>query len=139
MRQFIIVATAVACGARTTQADDDKAGPRPVPAIQSFPGTVGGEKAHDKNGQKKDEEKKPPTRRERLIQIVKDQNVDWQKRTDALNAMKPGAERDKATKEFPTAGIPFAQKALALAREDENVPESACQVKSVFPRALTYR
>jgi thiol-disulfide isomerase/thioredoxin len=120
MRQFIIVATAVACFACTTQADDDKAGPRPAPAIQSVRGTVGGEKADDKNGEKTNEGKKPPTRRERLIQIVKDQNVDWQKRTDSLNAMKPGAERDNATKELATAGIAFAQKALDLAREDEN-------------------
>src|SRR5262249_12440423 len=82
-------------------------------------GKAGNEKASDRQGEKKADEKKPPTRRDRLIQIVKDQNKDWQDRTAALNAMKPGAERDNATKELQKAGIALAQKALDLAREDE--------------------
>src|SRR5262249_51186140 len=91
MHRFILVAIAIVGVASFNLADDEK---------QS--------------------EKKPPTRRDRLIQIVKDQNKDWQDRTAALNAMKPGAERDKAAEALQSAGIPFAQKVLDLAREDEH-------------------
>jgi hypothetical protein len=68
---------------------------------------------------KEADEKKPSTRRERLLQIVKDQNKDWQERSDAANAMKPSPEGDKAMEELKTQGVPFVQKALALAREDD--------------------
>jgi peroxiredoxin len=81
--------------------------------------TAGKEHADDKKADKSGDKKKVLTRRERLIQIVKDQNKDWHDRSDALNAMKPGAERDRATEALQVAGLSFAQKALDLAREDE--------------------
>jgi thiol-disulfide isomerase/thioredoxin len=112
MYRFILVVFAVLCVAFLTLAGDEKATP-------PFRGKAGREQADDRQGEKKADEKKPPTRRDRLLQIVKDQNKDWQDRMAALNEMKPGAERDNAAKELQKAGIAFAQKALDLAREDE--------------------
>src|SRR5262249_50352481 len=36
-----------------------------------------------------------------------------------INALKPGEEQDKLRKQLEVVGIPFAQKALELAREDD--------------------
>jgi len=120
MRRIIraaIVSAWVTCVILVSQ---EQAAPAFAPAIPTTPALPGNDKPDDQKGEKKGEEKKPPTRRERLLQIVKDQNKDWQDRMAALNAMKPGVERDNAAKELEKAGIPFAQKALDLAREDEH-------------------
>jgi thiol-disulfide isomerase/thioredoxin len=118
MHHMILAATAAVCVACFTGAGNETAMPDSAPAMD--PGTPGGGRADDQAGGTKSEEKRPPTRKERLRQIVKDQNRDWQQRSEALNAMKPGAERDQAAAALQTAGIPFARQALDLAREDEN-------------------
>jgi peroxiredoxin len=119
MRRIILAATAAVCAACVTLAGNERARANSAPAIPIGPGAAGSERADDKNAGQGADEKKVLTRRERLIQIVKDQNKDWHDRSTALNAMKPGTERDRATEELNKAGIPFAQKALDLAREDE--------------------
>src|SRR5262249_20253992 len=117
MHRFMLVVTAAVSVAGFIPAEGDETMPSRAPAIRTVPGSTGSVRADGQ--QRKTDEKKLPTRRERLIQLVKDQNQDWQDRVAAVNGMRPGAERDKATEALQTAGFPFARKALDLAREDD--------------------
>jgi peroxiredoxin len=63
-----------------------------------------------------------PTRKERLLQILKEQDGKRRELANAMNGMKPGKELDSILARIDAVNTLFASKELALAQEDPKDP-----------------
>lgn len=79
-------------------------------------------------------EQNATTRKERLLQMLKDYNTRQQELADARDTLRPGQDRDKVVAQMDSARIQFAQKQLDLAREDD---QDAIAFTAAFSAFLT--